>query len=77
MFLSALADLPFFDQFNKPKEKIIQELGLIILTLEEENRDKDLNEGENNENSKKNKAYLFVVGKKEEVSNKNSSKCKC
>jgi len=27
MFLSSLAELPFFEQFNKPKEKIIQELG--------------------------------------------------
>ena len=28
MFLTALAELPFFDQFNKPKDKIVQELGM-------------------------------------------------
>jgi hypothetical protein len=29
MFLSSLAELPFFDQFDKPRDKILQELGIV------------------------------------------------
>lgn len=77
MFLSSLAELPFFDQFNKPKDKIIQELGNNPLKIEEENKDNNDNSQIDRNEKKGNNPQLVVIGGNREDSEKSQGKCKC
>ena len=76
MFYNVLSELPFFDQFEKAKDKIAIDLGnLLQLLLEEENRNKDGTPDEKIDPI--NSAKLNVVGNKNDKQQKTNGKCKC
>ena len=67
MFYSSLAELPFFEQFGKSKEKLVQE-------LEQENDNNNL--VANTDPNKKNNENIVVENNDNENRGK-SSNCKC
>jgi len=77
MLLSSLTELPFFEQFKIDKEKLITEIGIIILKKEEENKENIENYQSTGLATNANQLVINKDKGDEEKDMKRSSKCKC
>jgi len=77
MLLSSLTELPFFEQFKIDKEKLITEIGIIILKKEEENKENIENYQSTGLATNANQLVINKDQGDEEKDMKRSSKCKC